>query len=226
MTKCPDLDRARRRSDPTCTASGPWARPRRSCPRFGKPLLLPPRPERSDHTSHPSRADDRGRCPLYVRAQLDTVGLSWTQWDLVRSKATARETGKIQLTGYFRRWWQVLGSNQRRLSRRFYSTLLSASKYGLDLHEFRQAPSCGATLSAICPCPRTRIRRSMRTATDTVRATRLTCPDLSAGLLPGPSRPRQSGRPAVASRHRDTPSPTSSKPGTRSPAQRHQLAPA
>ena len=43
-----------------------------------------------------------GRCPLYVRAQLDTVGLLWTQRDLVRPKATARETGKIQLTGYFR----------------------------------------------------------------------------------------------------------------------------
>src|ERR1035438_823148 len=55
-----------------------------------------------------------GRCPLYVRAQLDTVGLSWTPWDLVWLKATARETGKIQLTGYFRWWWQVLGSNQRR----------------------------------------------------------------------------------------------------------------
>jgi hypothetical protein len=54
------------------------------------------------------RAHDRGRCPLYVRAQLDTVGLSWTQRDLVRLKATARETGKTQLTGYFRRWWQVL----------------------------------------------------------------------------------------------------------------------
>jgi hypothetical protein len=66
------------------------------------------------------RAHDRGRCPLYVRAQLDTVGLSWTQRDLVRLKAAARETGKTQLTGHFRRWWQVLGSNQRRLSRRFY----------------------------------------------------------------------------------------------------------
>ena len=33
----------------------------------------------------------------------------------------ARETGKTQLTGYLRRWWQVLGPNQRRLSRRFYS---------------------------------------------------------------------------------------------------------
>ena len=29
----------------------------------------------------------------------------------------------FQLAGRFRRWWQVLGSNQRRLSRRFYSTL-------------------------------------------------------------------------------------------------------
>ncbi len=33
----------------------------------------------------------------------------------------ARETGNPQLTGRFRRWWLVLGSNQRRLSRRFYS---------------------------------------------------------------------------------------------------------
>src|SRR5450759_139703 len=45
-----------------------------------------------------------------------TGGYPVTQWDLVRPKATARESGKIQLTGYFRRWWQVLGSNQRRLS--------------------------------------------------------------------------------------------------------------
>ena len=35
------------------------------------------------------------------------------------SKA-AREPGYAQATGRFRRWWQVLGSNQRRLSRRFY----------------------------------------------------------------------------------------------------------
>jgi hypothetical protein len=39
------------------------------------------------------RVHDRGRCPLYVRAQLDSVGLSWTQRDLVRLKATAREAG-------------------------------------------------------------------------------------------------------------------------------------
>jgi hypothetical protein len=52
---------------------------------------------------------------------------SWKQPDsdgrrgtLLTSKATARELEGSQLTGYFRRWWQVLGSNQRRLSPRFY----------------------------------------------------------------------------------------------------------
>ena len=36
-----------------------------------------------------------------------------------------------QLAGRFRRWWQVLGSNQRRLSRRFYSPLLPAPPHTL-----------------------------------------------------------------------------------------------
>ena len=76
------------------------------------------------------RVHDRGRCPLCVRAQLDTVGLSWTQRDLAGLKATARETGKTQLTGYFRWWWQVLGSNQRRLSRRFYRPLRPVRRNG------------------------------------------------------------------------------------------------
>ena len=40
----------------------------------------------------------------------------------------ARETGNPQLTGRFRRWWQVLGSNQRRLSRRFYRPLPLATR--------------------------------------------------------------------------------------------------
>jgi hypothetical protein len=30
-------------------------------------------------------------------------------------------TASMQARGYLRWWWQVLGSNQRRLSRRFYS---------------------------------------------------------------------------------------------------------
>ena len=125
------------------TAPPPWAsvrklpwitswpvRTRRS--RVGSSARIPARDSnpraprscaRSRNTSRPGRVHDRGRCPLYVRAQLDTVGLSWTQRDLAGQKTTAREAGKIQLTGCFRWWWQVLGSNQRRLSRRFYRPL-------------------------------------------------------------------------------------------------------
>ena len=36
-------------------------------------------------------------------------------------KETARRAAFLQLAGRFRRWWQVLGSNQGRRSRRFYS---------------------------------------------------------------------------------------------------------
>ena len=53
--------------------------------RFGGPLIRP------------------GRCPLYVRAQLETAGLSWTQRDFTPPKRTAREAANTQLTGYFRR---------------------------------------------------------------------------------------------------------------------------
>src|ERR1039457_1525461 len=41
-----------------------------------------------------------------------------TRWD---REETARVAENPQLAGRFRRWWQVMGSNQRRLSRRFYS---------------------------------------------------------------------------------------------------------
>jgi hypothetical protein len=39
----------------------------------------------------------------------------------LQSQETARMAENFQLAGRLRRWWQVLGSNQRRLSRRFYS---------------------------------------------------------------------------------------------------------
>jgi hypothetical protein len=45
---------------------------------------------------------------------------------------TARRAAFPQPRGRFRRWWQVLGSNQRRLSRRFYSTLLPAPPYAIS----------------------------------------------------------------------------------------------
>jgi hypothetical protein len=37
---------------------------------------------------------------------------------------------KPHVMGGFRRWWQVLGSNQRRLSRRFYRPFLYAHRNG------------------------------------------------------------------------------------------------
>ncbi len=99
-------------------------------------------------------------------------------------KETARRAAFPQPGGRFRRWWQVLGSNQRRLSRRFYRPLLPPPPHTPDLREYRQAVPSAATLSAICTCPQAPIRRSARTATDTVRATRLTCPDPKADPPP------------------------------------------
>ena len=46
-------------------------------------------------------------------------------------KETARRAAFPQRAGRFRRWWQVLGSNQRRLCRRFYRPLLPTSPRGL-----------------------------------------------------------------------------------------------
>ena len=94
---------------------------------MNRPLLLPRR-EQFRPNVLAGRVHDRGRCPLYVRAQLETTGLPWTQRDLTAPKATAREAGNPQLTGRFRRSWQVLGSNQRRLSRRFYRPLPLATR--------------------------------------------------------------------------------------------------
>jgi hypothetical protein len=53
--------------------------------------------------------------------QPDSNGRSGT---LPVGKATAREPETSQLTGRFRRQWQVMDSNQRRLSRRFYRPIL------------------------------------------------------------------------------------------------------
>ena len=43
-------------------------------------------------------------------------------------KEPARRAACPQRAGRFRRWWQVLGSNQRRLSRRFYRPLPLATR--------------------------------------------------------------------------------------------------
>ena len=65
-------------------------------------------------------------------ASVDTA----TQRSTATQGDTRRDRGKrpashenSQLAGRFRRWWQVLGSNQRRLSRRFYSVPLLFTPY-------------------------------------------------------------------------------------------------
>src|SRR6266567_7046705 len=65
------------------------------------------------HTDRPS-----GRTPSVDTA---TQRPAAPQGDTWRDREeTARIAGNSQPGGRFRRWWQVLGSNQRRLSRRFY----------------------------------------------------------------------------------------------------------
>src|SRR5487761_275337 len=61
------------------------------------------------------------RVPVrYVSVDTATRGSTALQGDTCRDREeTARIAEKSQLAGHFRRWWQVLGSNQRRLSRRF-----------------------------------------------------------------------------------------------------------
>ena len=90
-----------REPDGLFTGDGGHRNPGASGP-VNRPLPLH-RPEQFRPNAPPGRAHDRGRCPLYVRAQLETAGLPWIQRDLTAPKATAREAGNPQLTGRFRR---------------------------------------------------------------------------------------------------------------------------
>jgi hypothetical protein len=64
---------------------------------------------------------------VHTRKQPDSHGCSGTT---TARRSTARTGAYAQATGRFRWWWQVLGSNQRRLSRRFYRTLIPAHRNG------------------------------------------------------------------------------------------------
>ncbi len=61
-----------------------------------------------------------------IATQWPTAAHHDTQRD---SSTTARGRGYAQLTGRFRKRWQVLGSNQRRLSRRFYREPITSLPY-------------------------------------------------------------------------------------------------
>jgi hypothetical protein len=65
---------------------------------------------------------------------------------------TARIAENFQLAGRFRRVWQVLGSNQRRLSRRFYSPSLLPEAHATDQHIRRSRHRPAPPPSAMRPC--------------------------------------------------------------------------
>ena len=71
------------------------------------------------------RPDSVRHMSVTTAMQRPTVAHHDTQCD---STKTAREPGYAQARGRFRRWWQVLGSNQRRRSRRFYRPLPLAAR--------------------------------------------------------------------------------------------------
>ena len=115
-----------------------------------------------------------------------TQGLTAAHRETQRNNSKkARETGKTQLTGRFRRWWQVLGSNQRRLSRRFYSPILLFESSGADQRMRAWRLVSGLRPSARCPCARGRGPGDARTGTDGAgRRLRLHAASGSWGLWP------------------------------------------
>ena len=69
---------------------------------------------------------DGGRIPSAMRPWTPRhSGLQRHKVTHAGTEETARTAENSRLAGRFRRWWQVLGSNQRRLSRRFYRPLSS-----------------------------------------------------------------------------------------------------
>jgi len=80
------------------------------------------RPWKADGYTNRATGTDAVR---YTSVDTATYLLTVTHADTRRDKKeTAPRAALTQPGGRFRWWWQVLGSNQRRLSRRFYSTLL------------------------------------------------------------------------------------------------------
>ncbi len=88
----------------------------------------PPDSKGSGYTNRSFRPDAVRHMSVTIAMHRPTV----THPDTRRhKKETARRAAFPQRAGRFRRWWQVLGSNQRRLSRRFYRPLPPAPPYAL-----------------------------------------------------------------------------------------------
>src|SRR5579859_4762526 len=75
-----------------------------------------------------------------------------TQPDTRRDKNETAPTAAFpQPGGRFRWWWQVLGSNQRRLSRRFYSPIPLFESYAAELRLCDPRRNLGRPPSAMRP---------------------------------------------------------------------------
>jgi hypothetical protein len=69
-------------------------------------------------------------------------------------------------SGRTRRMWQVMGSNHRRLSRRFYSPILLSEAHAAGQRGCRPRPFPGPPPSAMRPCARGRWPGDARTGAD------------------------------------------------------------
>jgi hypothetical protein len=140
-------------------------------------------------------------------AVLEAAGLGLfavTVPDTRRGKEGNGPPGRVSAaSGPFTRVWQVLVSNQRRLSRRFTDRYSPSHHIAYDLRKCCRITFAAPTLSAICPWMLAPGRRIARTATDTVRRTRLTCQDTQG-------RPPRIGEEDAFHRH----PPTSQRPAT------------
>jgi len=96
-----------------------------------------------------------------TRRSIALQGDTWRDRD-----ETARQRENSQLAGRLRRWWQVLGSNQRRLSRRFYSPILLSEAYAAYMTLCVSRRDLGPPPSAMRPCVGSRWRADARTGTD------------------------------------------------------------
>src|ERR1039457_7696442 len=113
---------------------------------------------KADGAHRPSWRPDAVR---YMSVDTATQRSTALQGDTPRDKKeTARIAENSQLAGRFPRVWQVLGSNQRRLSLRFYRPLPPPESYATDLRKCCRMTFASPTLSAICPwTDRKRTRR-------------------------------------------------------------------
>ena len=83
--------------------------------------------------------------PLYVRGSPDTPSPAGTRRHAPAQGRNSPLAKKIQLAGRFRSVWQVMGSNHRRLSRRFYSTLAAPEALPADRHRWSSASKITST---------------------------------------------------------------------------------